>query len=80
MQFSKKKNCRFFSSSILCGVINKALWTIFVVARLFVLARYHVNLGDFLGAFFGLFIRLLLPALCSYGFESCMHLRRGAVP
>ena len=38
---------RIFSSSILCGAINKALWSIFVEARLFVLAHFLVYLGDF---------------------------------
>ena len=57
------------SSSILCAVINTALWSIFVEARLFVLAHFLVHLGDFLLGLLFLVIRLLLPALCSYGFE-----------
>ena len=40
---------RFLFPSIFCGVFNEVLWSIFVEGRLFVLARYHVYLGDFFG-------------------------------
>ena len=41
------------------------------------LAHVHVYLAEFFWGLFGLLIALLLPALCSYGFECFMHLRRG---
>ena len=41
---------RFLFPSILCRVFNKALWSIFIEARLFVLAHFLVYVGDFIWA------------------------------
>ena len=71
---------RILFPSILYGIFNQALCSIFVEARIFVSSHFLVDFFDFFGSLFRLVVRLLLHALSFYGFLCCMRVRRAAVP